>query len=177
MEAFVITDFVAGCTMQVLPSKLSLVDQCKNNLAVQELKSSPELSSLFSLSELERLRCCSDLCEAVFFLHGRSRPVPHGAVGLASVFVDGETHRARLAAREAGDRMEEVARARVSLPYPDKGVDKLVMSSNIEGPLELISLQAAWTNSKSEPLKSWWSCWTLSRKSSLQRRWRRTCGA
>ena len=40
------------------------------------------------------------------------------------MFVDGETHRGRLVAAEALHRMEEVARRRMNLPYPEKASEK-----------------------------------------------------
>ena len=54
LEAYVITDFVAGCF-------------------IQETWKNPEIRSILELSEEEKVQAAADLADAVYFLHGHSK--------------------------------------------------------------------------------------------------------
>ena len=55
-----------------------------------------------------KVRAAADLADAVYFLHGHSRPVAHGAIGTANAVVDGETHRGKLVARQGAERIRQL---------------------------------------------------------------------
>ena len=55
-----------------------------------------------------KVRAAADLADAVYFLHGHSRPVAHGAICTANVVVDGETHRGKLVARQGAERIQQL---------------------------------------------------------------------
>ena len=54
LEAYVITDLVAGCT-------------------VKEMLKNPEMRSLLDMTEEEKVQAAADLADAVYFLHGHSK--------------------------------------------------------------------------------------------------------
>ena len=104
LEAYVITDYAVGCTLE---------DIMKN----------PEVREAMDMTEEGKVRAAADLADAVYFLHGHSKPVAHGAISTANVVVDGETHRGKLVARQGAERIQQL----VTL----KGRPAVVMSITI----------------------------------------------
>ncbi|XP_059087881.1 uncharacterized protein LOC131884201 isoform X2 [Tigriopus californicus] len=106
-EAYVITDFVAGAT-------------------IQEIWKSPDIRQAMELSEEEKIQASMDLADAVYFLHGHSTPVVHGLISLASVVIDGETHRAKLMASASLRRIHEI----LEKIHPEDDFTDLALNSN-----------------------------------------------
>ena len=88
-EAYVISDYVAGC---------SLLDIQKNSA----------LRELLDLSEEDKVQAAVDVVEAVYYIHNLSTPVVHQNISAKNVIIDGETHRARLRAPEIQERLEDM---------------------------------------------------------------------
>ena len=89
LEAYVITDYAVGCTLD---------DMMRN----------AEIREAMDMTEEGKVRAAADLADAVYFLHGHSRPIAHGAISTASVVVDGETHRGKLVARQGAERLKQL---------------------------------------------------------------------
>ena len=100
LEAYVITDYAVGCT---------LADIMRN----------PEVREAMEMTEEAKLRAAADLADAVYFLHGHSRPVAHGAISTANAVVDGETHRGKLVARQGAERIQQLVTLKASLVVPN----------------------------------------------------------
>ena len=58
-----------------------------------------------NLTETEKVQAATDLADAVYFLHGHSKPIIHGNISLLTALVDGETHRAKLCSKISLDRL------------------------------------------------------------------------
>ena len=93
LEAYVITDLVAGCT-------------------IKEMLKNPEMRSLLDMTEEEKVQAAADLADAIYFLHGHSKAIVHGGIDISSVMIDGETHRGKLMAKQAVERIDELTRLR-----------------------------------------------------------------
>ena len=104
LEAYVITDYAVGCTLE-------------------DIMRNPEVREAMDMTEEGKVRAAADLADAVYFLHGHSKPVAHGAISTANVVVDGETHRGKLVARQGAERIQQL----VTL----KGRTAVVMSITI----------------------------------------------
>ena len=87
-EAYVISDYVAGC---------SLLDIEKNSL----------LRELMDLSEEDKVQAAVDIVEAVYYLHNLSTPIVHQNISAKNIIIDGETLRARLRAPEINQRLDD----------------------------------------------------------------------
>merc|ERR1712241_1226770 len=57
---------------------------------------------------MEKLQIVTDVTEAVSFLHNLSQPITHGYIHADSIIIDGETHRAKLQARETLQTLNSV---------------------------------------------------------------------
>ena len=88
-EAYVISDYVAGC---------SLLDTQRSS----------KLRELLNLTEEDRLQAGVDIAEAVYYIHNLSRPVVHQHIAAKNIILDGETLRARLRAGEVEARLEDM---------------------------------------------------------------------
>ena len=66
------------------------------------------------MTEEAKLRAAADLADAVYFLHGHSKPVAHGAISTANAVVDGETHRGKLVARQGAERIQQLVTLKAS---------------------------------------------------------------
>ena len=88
-EAYVISDYIAGC---------SLLEIQKNSV----------LRELLELSEEDKVQAAVDVVEAVYYIHNLSTPVVHQNISAKNVIIDGETHRARLRAPEIHERLEDM---------------------------------------------------------------------
>ena len=64
-----------------------------------------EVRDVMKLTEVEKIQASADLADAVYFLHGHSKPIVHGDIGLLTALVDGETHRVKLCSKIALDRL------------------------------------------------------------------------
>ena len=89
LEAYVISDYVAGC---------SLLDIQKNSL----------LRELLGLSEKDKVQTAVDLVEAVYYLHNLSTPIVHQNISAKNIIIDGETLRARLRSPEILERLDDM---------------------------------------------------------------------
>ena len=58
-----------------------------------------------NLTEVEKIQASADLADAVYFLHGHSKPIIHGNISLLTALIDGETHRAKLYSKTALNRL------------------------------------------------------------------------
>ena len=58
-----------------------------------------------NLTEIEKIQAAADLADAVYFLHGHSKPIIHGNISLLTALVDGETHRSKLYSKTALNRL------------------------------------------------------------------------
>ena len=97
--------------MQIVRTRIS---SCKNEIIIfQEIVHDTEVRDVMRLTELEKIRASADLSEAVYFLHGHSKPIIHGSISSLTVVVDGETHRARLYSKTSFDRLNVVKRNKV----------------------------------------------------------------
>ena len=74
----------------------------------QEIMHNTEVRGVMNLTESEKIQISLDLAEAVYFLHGHSKPIIHGSISSLTVMVDGETHRARLYSKTSLDRLNVV---------------------------------------------------------------------
>ena len=63
-----------------------------------------------NLTEIEKIQASADLADAVYFLHGHSKPIIHGNISLLTTLVDGETHRTKLYSKIALDRLNVLNR-------------------------------------------------------------------
>ena len=66
------------------------------------------------MTEEAKLRAAADLADAVYFLHGHSKPVAHGAISTGNAVVDGETHRGKLVARQGAERIQQLVTLKAS---------------------------------------------------------------
>ena len=89
LEAYVISDYVAGC---------SLLDIQKNSL----------LRELMDLSEEDKVQTAVDIVEAVYYIHNLSTPIVHQNIAAKNIIIDGETLRARLRAPEIHERLDDM---------------------------------------------------------------------
>ena len=79
----------------------------------QEIMHNTEVRGVMNLTESEKIQISLDLAEAVYFLHGHSKPIVHGKISLLTAVVDGETHRARLYSNVAVNRLNFVGESKV----------------------------------------------------------------
>ena len=66
-----------------------------------------------NLTEIEKIQASADLADAVYFLHGHSKPIIHGNISLLTALVDGETHRTKLYSKIALDRLNVLNRNKI----------------------------------------------------------------
>ena len=82
---------------------------CKKKINIlQEIVHDTEVRDAMRLTELEKIQASADLAEAVYFLHGHSKPIINGSISSLTAVVDGETHRARLYSKTSLDRLNFV---------------------------------------------------------------------
>ena len=88
-EAYVISDYIAGCTLL-------------------DLQKSLQLRELLDLSEEDKVQAAIDIAEAVYYLHNLSRPIVHQHIAAKNIIIDGETLRARIRAAEIQGRLDDM---------------------------------------------------------------------
>ena len=92
--------------MQIVRTRIF---SCKNEIIIfQEIVHDTEVRDVMKLTELEKIRASADLSEAVYFLHGHSKPIIHDSISSLTAVVDGETHRARFYSKTSLDRLNVV---------------------------------------------------------------------
>ena len=89
LEAYVISDYMAGC---------SLLDLQKNSM----------MRELLAMNEEDKVQAASDVVEAVYYIHNLSTPIVHHSITAKNIIIDGETLRAKLRSSEIQDRLEEM---------------------------------------------------------------------
>ena len=89
MEAYIISDYVAGTTLL-------------------EIEKNSVLRELLNLTEEDKLQAAIDVTEAVYFIHNLSPAIVHKNISAKNIVIDGETLRARLRASEIQERLDDM---------------------------------------------------------------------
>ena len=125
LEAYVITDYAVGCSLADIMRNPEVREAMEVNIEYLLfslcLRCTRTQFLIFNfqlfneMTEEAKLRAAADLADAVYFLHGHSKPVPHGAISTGNAVVDGETHRGKLVARQGAERIQQLVTLKASL--------------------------------------------------------------